>query len=267
MSIDTAANRALVLEAMTTLFQRKDPLAVERLYAPDYIQHNPGIAQGRGALAKLVAQLPPGVFYEPGLIIAEGAYVAIHGRIKGWAPNPQVVIDIFRVENGKLAEHWDVLQDEILPKGSKSGVAMFSPDEASVQATTNETAISEAGAAINYDALMQANLTRVFGERDAERRLKEIGELYAEDAVLNEPHTSVKGHAAINQAVTELLSSLPPEFSFAPLGPAIGHHGIGRLRWSAGPPGQPPAVTGMDVVHFQQGRIHSLFVFLDPPSP
>jgi hypothetical protein len=144
---------------------------------------------------------------------------------------------------------------------------MFSPDEALVQATTNETAISETDAAIDYDALMQANLTRVFGERNAERRLKAIGELYAKDAVLNEPHTSAKGHAAINQAVTELLSSLPPEFSFAPLGSAIGHHGIGRLRWSAGPPRQPPAVTGMDVVHFRQGRIHSLFVFLDPPSP
>ena len=52
MSIDTAANRALVLEAMTTLFQRKDPLAIERLYTPDYIQHNPGIARRRRLLVR-----------------------------------------------------------------------------------------------------------------------------------------------------------------------------------------------------------------------
>lgn len=48
-------NKALVLEAMTSLFQRHDASAVDRLYAPDYIQHNPGIPQGRDALRALVA--------------------------------------------------------------------------------------------------------------------------------------------------------------------------------------------------------------------
>ncbi len=57
---------------------------------------------------------------------------------------------------------------------------------------------------------MQANLARVFGERDAGKRLRAIRELYAEDAVLNEPHASAKGHAAIAAAVASLLSSLPP---------------------------------------------------------
>jgi hypothetical protein len=55
---------------------------------------------------------------------------------------------------------------------------------------------------IDYDRLMRANLLRVFGERDAERRLEAIRGLYAEDAVLNEPHASAKGHAAISDAVT-----------------------------------------------------------------
>lgn len=266
MSSDTAANRALVLDAMTTLFQRKDPLAVERLYAPDYVQHNPGIAQGREALTKLVAQLPADVFYEPGMMIAEGAYVAIHGRIRGWAPNPQVVVDIFRIEDGRLAEHWDVLQDEMPVKGTKSGEAMFSPDEARVQAGINRAADTVSNDAVDYDGLMHANLARVFGQPDADRRLLAIAELYAEDAVLNEPHASVHGHTAINQAVTELLAGLPPTFVFSSLGPAIGHHNIGRLHWRSGPPGQPAAATGMDIAHFRQGRIQSLSVFLDPPS-
>ncbi|KQW97155.1 hypothetical protein ASC94_10220 [Massilia sp. Root418] len=108
-------NKAVVLEAMTALFQRRDPSAVARYYAADYVQHNPGIAQGRQALEDLVAQLSSDVFYEPGLMIAEGDYVAIHGRIRGWAPTPQVVVDIFRIEDGLLAEHWDVLQDEVSP--------------------------------------------------------------------------------------------------------------------------------------------------------
>jgi predicted SnoaL-like aldol condensation-catalyzing enzyme len=264
MTGDTEANKALVLEAMTALFQRKDVLAVERLYSPDYIQHNPEIPQGREALAKLVAQLPPAVHYEPGLVIAEGAYVAIHGRIRGWAPEPQVVVDIFRVENGRLAEHWDVLQDEAPQKGSKSGVAMFSLDEAARQAAIQAARADEER--IDYDASMQANLTRVFGEHDAERRMAAIRELYAADAVLNEPHRSAKGHAAICDAVTELLAGLPPGFVFTPLGRAVGHHGVGRLRWSSGQPGQPAAVTGIDVAHFEGGRIRSLFVFLDPPG-
>jgi len=117
---------------------------------------------------------------------------------------------------------------------------------------------------VDYDGLMQANLQRVFGEHDAARRIEAIRELYAEDAVLNEPHASVKGHLAICEAVTALLSSLPPGFVFLALGPAIGHHGIGRLKWSAGPQGGPVAVTGMDIAHFEEGRIHSLFVFLEP---
>jgi hypothetical protein len=81
-------NKALVLEAMTTLFQRHDASAVERLYAPNYIQHNPDIPQGRDALQTLVTQLPSAVYYEPGLMVAEDDIVAIHGRIRGWADAP-----------------------------------------------------------------------------------------------------------------------------------------------------------------------------------
>ncbi len=123
-------NKALVLDAMTSLFQRHDATAVERLYAPDYIQHNPDIPQGRDTLQALVAGLSPDVHYEPGLIVAEGDLVVIHGRIRGWADVPQVVIDIFRIEDGRLAEHWDVLQDEAPVQAAQGGVAMFDPDEA-----------------------------------------------------------------------------------------------------------------------------------------
>jgi predicted SnoaL-like aldol condensation-catalyzing enzyme len=121
-------NKALVLDAMTSLFQRHDASAVKRLYAPDYIQHNPDIPQGRDALQSIVAGLPEYVHYEPGLIIAEGDLVAIHGRIRGWADKPQVVVDIFRIEDGRLAEHWDVLQNEV-PVTALGGVSMFEPGE------------------------------------------------------------------------------------------------------------------------------------------
>ncbi|MBB3237206.1 nuclear transport factor 2 family protein [Phyllobacterium endophyticum] len=118
--------------------------------------------------------------------------------------------------------------------------------------------------ALDYDRLLQANLASVFNERDPERRLIAIGELYAADATLNEPETSVIGHASISDAVTAVLASLPADFVFSAIGPALGHHGIGRLRWQAGPPDGPSAVTGMDIAHFQDGRIHSLYVFIEP---
>ena len=118
--------------------------------------------------------------------------------------------------------------------------------------------------AIDYNRLMQANLTRVFNERDAGRRIVAIRELYAEDAVLYEEKASAKGHAAISEAVTAVLAHLPPNFVFSAAGPAIGHHNIGRLKWRSGPADGPAAVTGMDIAHFEQGRIHSVYVFLEP---
>ena len=118
---------------------------------------------------------------------------------------------------------------------------------------------------IDYDRIMQANLARVFGERDASRRIKAVAELYADDATLYEPpDASATGHAAISQAVEALLASLPPNFVFTAIGPAVGHHGLGRLRWQSGPPDGPAAVTGMDVARIEGGRIQTLHVFLDP---
>jgi hypothetical protein len=120
---------------------------------------------------------------------------------------------------------------------------------------------------IDYDGSMQANLTRVFGERDAGRRLLAIRALYAEDAVLNEPHAAVRGHVAINDAVSAVLAHLPPTASFQAVGKAQGHHSIGLLRWRSVSTDQAVIVTGTDVMHFQpDGLIHSAFVFLDTPS-
>jgi predicted SnoaL-like aldol condensation-catalyzing enzyme len=128
-------NKALVLDAMTSLFQRHDTSAVERLYAPNYIQHNPHIPQGRDALQAIVANLSQAVHYEPGLMVAEGEFVAIHGRIRGWPDTPQVVVDLFRVEGGKLAEHWDAMQDEVPVESALGGIAMFDPNEGALVKT------------------------------------------------------------------------------------------------------------------------------------
>ncbi len=77
----------------------------------------------------LVAGMSKEVYYEPGLMIAERDLVAIHGRISGWAREPQIVVDIFRIEGGKLAEHWDVLQNEVHGGPAMGAVSMFDLSE------------------------------------------------------------------------------------------------------------------------------------------
>jgi len=120
---------------------------------------------------------------------------------------------------------------------------------------------------IDYDGLLQANLSRVFSEGDRDRRRAAIAEIYAPDAILYEPGNIATGHGEIAAAVDALLESLPPEFVFTAVGPGVGHHGVGRLRWRSGRPGEPPAVTGMDVVRFDAGQIKTIHVFLDPAAP
>lgn len=119
---------------------------------------------------------------------------------------------------------------------------------------------------LNYDGLMQANLSRVFGEVDAHARGRAIAEIYAPDAVLYEPDHIATGHAEITKTIDKLMKSFPPGFAFAAEGAAIGHHGLGRLRWRGGVPGSPTAVTGTDVVRFEGDRIKTIHVFIDPPA-
>jgi hypothetical protein len=112
--------------------------------------------------------------------------------------------------------------------------------------------------------LMHANLERVFGERDGARRLVAIETLYNADATLFEPRAAAIGHAAINQAVEALLASLPPDFVFTAIGPAVTHHAVGRLRWTSGPDGGPAAVTGTAVARFGGGGIPTRHDFREP---
>ena len=119
-------DKALVLEAFDTLFNKRDYAAADRLWSPRYIQHSAHIAPGREGLFELVKAAPPTLKYEPGLVVAEGEFVILHGRFSGFGlPVNWVVADILRIEDGILAEHWDVIQDEATHEQSKSGRPMF----------------------------------------------------------------------------------------------------------------------------------------------
>ena len=119
-------NKALVLEAFDTLFNKRDYTAAERYWSPHYIQHSAHIAPGREGLFNLIKSIPPTLKYEPGTIVAEGDFVIVHGRFSDFgAPVNWIAADIVRIQGGILVEHWDVTQDEATEEQSKSGAPMF----------------------------------------------------------------------------------------------------------------------------------------------
>ena len=88
------ANKALVLAGIKGAFIDRDPAVLDRLFSSDYQQHNPLIANGTAAIKAIIAGLSPDFKYEPGLVVADGEYVIIHGRYTGWDPKPLVAVDI-----------------------------------------------------------------------------------------------------------------------------------------------------------------------------
>jgi predicted SnoaL-like aldol condensation-catalyzing enzyme len=120
-----ATNKALVLKAITGVFVDRNPAVLDELFSPDYRQHNPQIPNGIEAFKGRLGQLPESFDYQAGLVMADGDYVAVHGRYVGWAAKPMVAIDIFRVANGKVAEHWDVMQEEVPATEAVNGNPMF----------------------------------------------------------------------------------------------------------------------------------------------
>ena len=122
-------NRKLVLEAFDTLFNKRDYAAAERYWSPYYIQHSAHIGPGREGLFNLIKSIPPTLKYEPGVSVADGEFVIIHGRFSGLGrPKNWIAADILRIVDGVLVEHWDVIEDEASRTESKSGRPMFGAD-------------------------------------------------------------------------------------------------------------------------------------------
>ena len=119
-------NKDIVLEAFDTLFNKRDYAKAETFWSPKYIQHSAHIEPGREGLFNLIKSIPATLKYEPGLIVAEGDFVILHGRFSGMGlPVNWIAADILRIENGILVEHWDVIQDEATKEQSKSKLPMF----------------------------------------------------------------------------------------------------------------------------------------------
>jgi len=119
-------NKALLLMAFDTLFNKRDYEKALKFWSEDYIQHSAHISPGRQGLFDLIRALPPDLRYENQVTVAEGDIVIAHGRFSNnGRPVSWIAADIVRFENGLLKEHWDVLQDEATQADSRSGLPMF----------------------------------------------------------------------------------------------------------------------------------------------
>jgi len=114
MSAQTQQNKEVVLRGLHELFNLHDLTALERYWSPNYIQHNPIFGDGPAGLRTLV-QSTPSIKFEAGIVVAEGDKVIVHGRYSIEGQTPLIAADIFIVKDGKLQEHWDILQNESAP--------------------------------------------------------------------------------------------------------------------------------------------------------
>ncbi len=118
-------NKALVLEAYDTLFNRRDYVAARQFWPPDFIQHSPYFAPSRDGLFDAIKGFPATFRYEHDIIVAEGDFVIIYGRFSGNGQTALIAADVLRIADGRFVEHWDVLQSEATRAESKSGLPMF----------------------------------------------------------------------------------------------------------------------------------------------
>ena len=133
-------NKSIVLDAFETLFNKRDYKNALNFWSPKYIQHSAHIPPGRDGLFELVKNVPTTMRYENQLTVADGDFVLLHGRYSGLGEGVRnwVVVDIVRMENGVLAEHWDVIQDEATRAQSKSGNPMFGSEFAAVASRSSK---------------------------------------------------------------------------------------------------------------------------------
>jgi predicted SnoaL-like aldol condensation-catalyzing enzyme len=126
-------NTAVVLAYLDTVFNKHEVEQAFKLYvAPQYRQHNPTIADGNAAalqsLTRYTHELFPEIRQEVKRTVAQGDLVAVHSRYFKHASDRDngkglAVVDIYRLEHGKIVEHWDVVQD--IPATSANDNSMF----------------------------------------------------------------------------------------------------------------------------------------------
>jgi predicted SnoaL-like aldol condensation-catalyzing enzyme len=124
---DLEANKKAVVEFYEAGLNKKDFEAASRYFGPKYIQHNPGAQDGIEGFKAFLAFLRdkfPNSHSEIKKVFADGDYVILHVHaVREPGTRGRAIVDIFRLENGKIVEHWDVAQD--IPEKMPHNNGMF----------------------------------------------------------------------------------------------------------------------------------------------
>lgn len=125
-------NKTIVADAVSAIFTRFDTADVERLLKDDYIQHNPAVPTGRATIVGFLPALKEsGVSVKTHRVIAEGSFVVTHNTYsdaKLFGGDNLVAFDVFRVEDGKVVEHWDNLAS-VAPANASGRTQVDGPTE------------------------------------------------------------------------------------------------------------------------------------------
>lgn len=118
-------NKEIALAAVTTVFGERDLSGLDKYFDSNYIQHNPALPNGVEVLREIIPTLPEDFKYEVGTVTDNDDIVMVHGRFSNWHGKNYIAVDIFRIKDGKLVEHWDVLQEEVEAVKTITGNTMF----------------------------------------------------------------------------------------------------------------------------------------------
>lgn len=132
----------LVLTAVSSVFGDRDLTAIDRNFGP-YVQHSSMAADGIEGLRHLATSLPEGFRYDVKRVLTDGDLVALHGVYHGFGPDPLVAFDIFRVQDGRIVEHWDALQPEVTATASGRSMTDGPTEPAGPESTEATRAVAE----------------------------------------------------------------------------------------------------------------------------
>jgi predicted SnoaL-like aldol condensation-catalyzing enzyme len=122
--------RSVLETGLQALYVDADAAVVDQYFAQDYIQHNPFGLSGVDFVKNVfIVNRPEGYNFERGVLMVDGNYGFGFSRFTGFTsffPRPIIAGDVYRVENGKIVEHWDVVQQDVFQNETLSGNAMFS---------------------------------------------------------------------------------------------------------------------------------------------
>ncbi|KAF1313159.1 hypothetical protein FI667_g17645, partial [Globisporangium splendens] len=245
-------NKVLVRTALDALFNQHDVSAVDKYFVPNYMQHNPFVADGTSALKAFLSNASADMSYEIGAVSAEGDLVWSHNRVP--IGNSSIVVDIYRVKDGKIVEHWDIIQTEVPASQAVSGRPMFPITQTATPASVVKGCSDTSGSSSPCvtKEVLQANkavaaaaLDAFFNKRDASAVDKYVGTTYLQ-------HNPFGSDGP--DALKALIGSLPEGVKYE-LGAQIAD---GDLVWNhsrvSGIPGVPASIA-VDVFRVKDGRL------------